>query len=76
MIASAYGGGDLATCNSCGTVRALGVAERVSHLRASLLCRDDASEGGTKGCDAGPSAGILGNGLNGSFGVPVPGLGR
>jgi hypothetical protein len=34
------------------------------------------SEGGTKGCDAGPSNGILGDGLNGAFGKPVPGLGR
>jgi DNA modification methylase len=34
------------------------------------------TEGGTKGCDAGPSNGILGDGLNGSFGKPVPGLGR
>ncbi len=34
------------------------------------------SDGGTKGCDAGPSNGILGDGLNGSFGKPVPGLGR
>lgn len=33
-------------------------------------------DGGTRGCDAGPSNGILGNGLNGSFGTPVPGLGR
>jgi site-specific DNA-methyltransferase (adenine-specific) len=33
-------------------------------------------DGGTKGCDAGPSLGILGDGLNGSFGKPVPGLGR
>ena len=32
--------------------------------------------GGTKGCDAGPSNGILGDGLNGSFGTLVPGLGR
>lgn len=31
---------------------------------------------GTKGCDAGPSNGNLGNGLNGSFGMAVPGLGR
>jgi site-specific DNA-methyltransferase (adenine-specific) len=34
------------------------------------------TEGGTKGCDAGPSNGIYGEGLNGSFGKPVPGLGR
>lgn len=34
------------------------------------------TDGGTKGCDAGPSNGILGDGLNGSFGKPVPGLGR
>lgn len=34
------------------------------------------TEGGTKGCDAGPSNGILGDGLNGAFGKPVPGLGR
>jgi site-specific DNA-methyltransferase (adenine-specific) len=34
------------------------------------------NDGGTKGCDAGPSKGILGNGLNGTFGQPVPGLGR
>lgn len=34
------------------------------------------TEGGTKGCDAGPSNGISGDGLNGSFGQPVPGLGR
>jgi len=33
-------------------------------------------DGGTKGCTAGPSNGILGNGLNGEFGKPVPGLGR
>lgn len=33
-------------------------------------------EGGTKGNDAGPSNGIYGQGLNGSFGTPVPGLGR
>lgn len=38
-------------------------------------CRVGA-EGGTRGYDAGPSVGILGNGLNGSFGKPVPGLGR
>jgi len=34
------------------------------------------TDGGTKGCDAGPSNGILGDGLNVSFGKPVPGLGR
>lgn len=34
------------------------------------------TEGGTKGCDAGPSNGIYGEGLNGVFGKPVPGLGR
>jgi site-specific DNA-methyltransferase (adenine-specific) len=33
-------------------------------------------EGGTKGCDAGPSAGILGNGLNGQFGVQLKAFGR
>lgn len=33
--------------------------------------------GGTRGCDAGPSNGILGNGLNGSHpGRLIPGLGR
>lgn len=34
------------------------------------------TDGGTKGCDAGPSGGIYGDGLNGSFGKPVDGLGR
>jgi DNA modification methylase len=34
------------------------------------------TNGGTKGCDAGPSNGILGDGLNGSFGKPIEGLGR
>ena len=34
------------------------------------------TEGGTSGADAGPSNGIYGNGLNGSFGRPIPGLGR
>jgi len=34
------------------------------------------TDGGTKGCTAGPSTGILGDGLNGAFGTPVPGLGR
>ena len=34
------------------------------------------TDGGTKGCDAGPSNGILGDGLNGSFGKLVAGLGR
>jgi DNA modification methylase len=34
------------------------------------------TDGGTRGCDAGPSNGIFGNGLNGSFGNPVLGLGR
>lgn len=38
-------------------------------------CRIGTS-GGTKGCNAGPSKGILGDGLNGAFGRPVPGLGR
>lgn len=38
-------------------------------------CRIGTS-GGTRGCDAGPSRGILGDGLNGSFGKPVAGLGR
>jgi site-specific DNA-methyltransferase (adenine-specific) len=34
------------------------------------------TDGGTRGCDAGPSNGILGDGLNGSFGKPISGLGR
>jgi site-specific DNA-methyltransferase (adenine-specific) len=34
------------------------------------------TDGGTSGCSAGPSRGILGDGLNGAFGRPVPGLGR
>jgi hypothetical protein len=34
------------------------------------------TNGGTKGCDAGPSNGILGDGLNGSFGKAIEGLGR
>lgn len=34
------------------------------------------TEGGTSGCNAGPSNGIFGDGLNGSFGKPVHGLGR
>lgn len=33
-------------------------------------------DGGTAGCTAGPSARVFGNGLNGKFGSPVPGLGR
>lgn len=33
-------------------------------------------DGGTKGCTAGPSNGILGDGLNGAFGQRVDGLGR
>jgi DNA modification methylase len=33
-------------------------------------------DGGTAGCTAGPSNGILGDGLNGDFGKPVDGLGR
>ena len=33
-------------------------------------------DGGTKGATAGPSKGILGDGLNGAFGIPIPGLGR
>lgn len=33
-------------------------------------------DGGTKGCTTGPSNGILGDGLIGAFGKPVPGLGR
>jgi DNA modification methylase len=38
-------------------------------------CRVGA-DGGTKGCTAGPSNGILGDGLNGAFGERVAGLGR
>jgi site-specific DNA-methyltransferase (adenine-specific) len=34
------------------------------------------TDGGTAGCTAGPSNGILGDGLNGDFGKPVDGLGR
>jgi DNA modification methylase len=34
------------------------------------------TDGGTAGCSAGPSRGILGDGLNGACGRPVPGLGR
>jgi site-specific DNA-methyltransferase (adenine-specific) len=34
------------------------------------------TESGTKGCDAGPSNGIYGEGLNGAFGKPIEGLGR
>lgn len=32
--------------------------------------------GGTKGCTAGPIGDVYGDGLNGAFGKPVPGLGR
>ncbi|MGA0561715.1 DNA methyltransferase [Ancylobacter sp. VNQ12] len=55
------------------------VAENVLAHRTGALNIDGCrigTEGGTKGCDAGPSAGILGNGLNGRFGEAVPGLGR
>jgi DNA modification methylase len=55
------------------------VAANVLKWRTGALNIDGCrvgTEGGTKGCDAGPSNGILGNGLNGSFGKPVPGLGR
>jgi len=34
------------------------------------------TEGGTAGATAGPSTGIFGDGLNGEFSKPVPGLGR
>jgi DNA modification methylase len=34
------------------------------------------TDGGTRGATAGPSNGILGDGLNGDFGKLVPGLGR
>lgn len=34
------------------------------------------TDGGTTGATAGPSDGIYGNGLNGEFSQPVPGLGR
>lgn len=55
------------------------VAKNVDAYGAGTINIDDCrigTEGGTKGCDAGPSNGILGDGLNGSFGKPVPGLGR
>ncbi len=38
-------------------------------------CRVGA-EGGTRGCNAGPSNGIFGDGLNGKRGTPIDGLGR
>jgi site-specific DNA-methyltransferase (adenine-specific) len=55
------------------------VAENVREHGTGALNIDGCrvgTDGGTKGCDAGPSNGILGDGLNGSFGKPVPGLGR
>lgn len=55
------------------------VAANVLRWRTGALnidaCRIG-DEGGTRGATAGPSNGILGDGLNGAFGVPVPGLGR
>lgn len=34
------------------------------------------SQGGTRGATAGPQGAVYGDGLNGDFGTPVPGLGR